>query len=92
MLPAGPLPVSSRQIRQRHTGNSEITTSGTGINLAWPLGLTLHHPAAGICMVAVDGELDMLTAPVLDSCLRQQLAATPRHLIVDLQLLRFLGC
>ena len=90
-LPAGPLPASSRPIRQRETGHSEITTSGTGINLGWPLGLTLHHPSAGVCVVAVDGELDMLTAPVLDSCLRQQLAAIPRHLVVDLQLLRFLG-
>lgn len=42
-------------------------------------------------MVAVDGELDMLTAPLLDTCIRDQLAAVPTHLILDLQSVRFLG-
>lgn len=29
------------------------------------LRLTVQHPAVGVCVVAVDGELDMLTAPLL---------------------------
>jgi len=42
-------------------------------------------------VVTVDGELDMLTAPLLDACIRQQFAAVPTHLILDLQPVRFLG-
>ena len=38
------------------------------------LGLTVGHPAVGVCVVAVDGELDMDTAPLLEACLRDQLA------------------
>lgn len=56
-----------------------------------PLGLTVHHPTAGICVVTVDGQLDTLSAPVLDDCIRDQLAATPEHLILDLQPVRFLA-
>lgn len=55
------------------------------------LGLTVQHPTVGVCVVAMDGELDMLTAPLLDACLRQQFAAAPAHLILDLEALRFLG-
>lgn len=39
----------------------------------------------------VNGELDMRTVPLLEKCLRDQLAATPRHLVIDLQPVRFLG-
>lgn len=55
------------------------------------LGLTVQHPAIGVCVVAVEGEVDTLTAPLLDACLREQLAGVPTHLIVDLQPVRFLG-
>lgn len=55
------------------------------------LGLTAQYPVAGVCVVAVDGELDMLTASLLDACIREQLAAAPTHLILDLQPVRFLG-
>lgn len=55
------------------------------------LRLTVACPAVGVCVVAVDGELDMLTAPLLDTCIRDQLAAVPTHLILDLQSVRFLG-
>jgi anti-sigma B factor antagonist len=61
------------------------------ITPARTLGLTLYHPSAGVCVVAVNGELDMLTAPLLGTCVRQQRATTPAHLILDLQPLRFLG-
>jgi anti-sigma B factor antagonist len=55
------------------------------------LGLSVQHPAVGVCVVAVAGELDLLTAPLLDACVREQLAAAPTNLILDLQAVRFLG-
>jgi anti-sigma B factor antagonist len=55
------------------------------------LGLRVQHPAVGVCVVAVEGEVDTLTAPLLDACLREQIAGVPTHLIVDLQPVRFLG-
>ena len=55
------------------------------------LGLSVQHPAVGVCVVAVAGELDMLTAPLLDACVREQLATVPTDLILDLEAVRFLG-
>ncbi|MGH3783071.1 MAG: anti-sigma factor antagonist [Pseudonocardiaceae bacterium] len=55
------------------------------------LGLTVQQPTVGVCVVAVDGELDALTTPLLEACLREQLAASPAHLILDLQPVSFLG-
>jgi hypothetical protein len=55
------------------------------------LGLRVQHPAVGVCVVVVVGELDLLTAPLLDACVREQLAAAPTNLILDLQAVRFLG-
>jgi anti-anti-sigma factor len=42
-------------------------------------------------VVVVAGELDMLTVPLLERCLRAQVGAPPDHLVVDLQHVRFLG-
>ncbi|MDQ3764779.1 MAG: STAS domain-containing protein [Actinomycetota bacterium] len=55
------------------------------------LELTVEHPANGVCVVTVDGELDMCTAPLLETCLQEQLCTNPRHLVVDLQPVRFLS-
>jgi anti-anti-sigma factor len=55
------------------------------------LGLTVRPAAAGLCVVTVDGELDMLTTPLLRACVGEQLAADPEHLILDLEPVRFLG-
>lgn len=55
------------------------------------LALVVQQPADGVRVLAVDGELDALTAPLLGDCLHDQLAAAPAHLIVDLQAVRFLG-
>ena len=55
------------------------------------LRLAVRYPAAGVCVVVIDGELDMLTAPRLEACVREQLAAVPIHLILDLESVRFLG-
>jgi anti-sigma B factor antagonist len=54
------------------------------------LELTVERPASGVCVVTVDGELDMLTAPALETCLREQLSTNPSHLVVDLQQVSFL--
>ena len=54
------------------------------------LALTVERPASGVCVVTVGGELDMLTAPMLEACLREQLSTAPRHLVVDLQRVSFL--
>ena len=56
------------------------------------LGLTVWHPSTAVCVVTVSGDLNMLTAPLLDRCIRQQLAAAPTHLVVDLESVGFLGC
>jgi anti-sigma B factor antagonist len=57
------------------------------------LGLSVqHYPAVGIGVVVVDGELDVLTAPLLEQRVRDQLVAGPAHLILDLESVRFLGC
>lgn len=55
------------------------------------LGLAVEHPTVKVCVVTVDGELDMVTAPLLEACLRKQLATGPTHLILDLQPVRFMG-
>jgi anti-sigma B factor antagonist len=66
--------------------------SGTAASASEPLlGLTVQHPALGVCVVTVDGELDMVTAPLLEALLREQLTADPTHLIVDLQRVRFMA-
>jgi anti-sigma B factor antagonist len=55
------------------------------------LGLVVQQRANGVHVLTVDGELDALTAPLLGACLREQSAANPVHLILDLQAVRFLG-
>ena len=54
-------------------------------------GLTVRRPAVGVCVVAVVGELDILTASLLEACIREQLTAGPTHLILDLEAVHFLG-
>jgi stage II sporulation protein AA (anti-sigma F factor antagonist) len=55
------------------------------------LSLTVEHPTNGVCVITVDGELDMVTVPLLEACLCEQLCTNPRHLIVDLQPVCFLA-
>jgi anti-sigma B factor antagonist len=73
-------------------GDRTADQSGTPASASEPLlGLTVQHPAVGVCAVTVDGELDMVTAPLLEACLREQLATDPTHLIVDLQPVGFMA-
>lgn len=62
-----------------------------GDHSAQLLDPTVRQPSTAVCVVTVKGELNMLTAPLLDRCIRQQLAAAPAHLIVDLEWVGFLG-
>jgi hypothetical protein len=55
------------------------------------LRLTVAHPANDVCVIRVGGELDMSTVPLLEACLRKQLATNPEHLIVDLEPVSFLS-
>jgi len=55
------------------------------------LGLTVQHPAVGVCVVTVEGELDTLSAPCLDACLSEQVAAAPAHLVLNLEPVSFLA-
>ncbi len=62
----------------------------------WPtaeqqLRVSARHPRAGLCVVTAVGEIDLFTAPLLETALWTQLAAVPAHLIVDLTDLRFLA-
>lgn len=66
------------------------------------LELTVRYPAPGVCVVAVEGELDLLTAARLFSWVRTQLDAFsraggtaddgPGYLVLDLEPVSFLGC
>lgn len=47
--------------------------------------------ADGVCVVHADGEIDMLTAPVLDSMISSQLNSRPRRLVLDLQEVGFMS-
>ena len=51
----------------------------------------MQHPAAGVCVVTVEGELDTLSVPLFDARVGEQVAAAPPHLILDLQPVRFLA-
>jgi anti-sigma B factor antagonist len=53
--------------------------------------LTVSAPADGTCVLQVTGEVDMLTAPVLDSTVATQLASRPRTLVLDLTGVEFMS-
>lgn len=51
-----------------------------------------HYPCVGICVVVAEGEVDLLTAPLLEQRLREQLVAGPAHLVLDLESVSFVAC
>lgn len=85
--PAVPDSPSDTPVHAPH-GSAEDPEPGTTDPL---LRLSVQHPAEGIRVVTVDGELDMITAPLLNSYLEDQLVTAPAHLIVDLQPVTFMG-
>jgi hypothetical protein len=58
------------------TKNHSAVTNPAPLTAAELLKLSVqHYPAVGIHVVVVDGELDLLTAPLLEQCVHEQLAA-----------------
>lgn len=55
------------------------------------MNLSVSYPALEVCVVEVTGELDGLTTPFLEECLRGLLDIGPMHLIIDLEAVTFLG-
>lgn len=53
--------------------------------------LTARDVSAGVVVVAVAGELDMATAPVVDEYVRRRLGGVSRALVLDLSGVTFLG-
>jgi anti-sigma B factor antagonist len=55
------------------------------------LRVAIDQPMPGVRVIRVAGELDMLTAPQLDSCLLSQIDVHGRHVVVDLSKVTFLA-
>ncbi|MGH3857363.1 MAG: STAS domain-containing protein [Pseudonocardiaceae bacterium] len=55
------------------------------------LWMSVQDQTPELRVVAVSGDLDMLTAPLLDECLREQLNDAIPRLVVDLEGVEFLG-
>jgi anti-anti-sigma factor len=54
--------------------------------------LTVTYPTEGVCVVRVEGELDMLTSPTLQHLLSEELGSRRlRALVVDLSGCEFMG-
>jgi anti-anti-sigma factor len=60
-------------------------------NEAKPLGLEIAQPAAGVCVVRIDGEVDNSGAPMLARALQEQLDTHPTALVLDLTSADFFG-
>jgi anti-sigma B factor antagonist len=56
-----------------------------------PLDVALTRPLTGTAVLAVRGELDMLTAPELETALSALLATAEPRLVVDLSAVTFLA-
>lgn len=71
------------------TGGGTTRTLQAGIGVT--IELTVSGPRPGVCLVAVAGELDMATVPLLRGALRDRTAGRPAVLVVDLGAVTFLG-
>src|SRR3954469_16833066 len=67
--------------RRRETS---MTDDHTRSDPRLPLRCTVAWPRPHVCVVRLDGELDMATAPFLADHLRDRTAARPAELVVDL--------
>jgi anti-anti-sigma factor len=56
-----------------------------------PLTMTTNWPRPNVCVVHLAGELDIATAPLLADYLREQTAASPAYLLLDLAAVKFLA-
>ena len=66
-------------------------TDSTRSDKLQPLTMIASRPRPHVCLVQLGGELDTSTAPVLADYLREQTAAAPSHLLLDLAAVRFLA-
>lgn len=66
-------------------------TSSRPIGPQGTIGLVVTHPADGVRVLHVEGELDTVTAPALAESLREQLDSGCRSLVIDLAAVEFLG-
>lgn len=55
------------------------------------IDVRVRFPVHGVCVLDVDGDVDMLTAPVLDSMVTTQVVSRPRSLILDLRDVGFMS-
>jgi anti-sigma B factor antagonist len=78
--------------RMWDTSISVATDQGSaGCRGGEALRVAIDQPMPGVRVVRVAGELDMLTAPQLDSCLLSQIDVRGGHVVVDLSKVTFLG-
>ncbi len=56
-----------------------------------PLALTTSWPEPDVCVVHLAGELDIATVPVVADYLREQSAAAPAELVLDLSAVSLLA-
>ncbi|HEX6401838.1 MAG TPA: STAS domain-containing protein [Pseudonocardiaceae bacterium] len=74
------------------TSISEAKKQGsTGFRGAEALRVAIDQPMPGLRVVRVAGELDLLTAPQLDSCLLRLIDVGSGHVVVDLSKVTFLA-
>ena len=75
-------------------GSANWVESVTIVPPTAALGLRLNvaEPAPGVRLIIVAGELDILSAPMLEESVHRQLGSDLRALIINLTDLRFLGC
>ena len=78
--------------------STDEARNGDGLEpTAWPsatvapMELSVGYPVSGVSVIEIAGELDALTTPLLDECLREQLQAGPTNLVIDLTEVTFLG-
>ena len=65
-----------------------------GVGQLWteePITLRLEQPAPGTVLLAVGGEVDMLSSPTLRECVAAALAGGYQRMIIDLEHVEFLG-
>jgi anti-sigma B factor antagonist len=79
-------------VRQRFNGPPRaVSEPDTGMANTPVINVTVRFRGDGVCILDVDGDIDMLTAPVLDSMVVRQLESRPRALILDLDDVGFLS-
>src|SRR5882762_8984426 len=53
--------------------------------------VAVAHPVPGTALIAVSGEVDMLSTPTLLKMIEDQVATGPQRLIIDMAAVTFMG-